>query len=719
MSKKAIDPKATITVADYLTLERLIRERPSVSNLEKAVQLFPTCAIFWSTYLDYLYEAPEKALRIAERAVVACPHVDLWRRYLTVAKQMYRLPELFPLFEKAVSSIGIDAKSSDIWIEYLYVLRAVYNTQVLVQFNCLENPAMLPPTAILVPVSPIIPAGLNEDMLDTEGLKLVEAKPTITTLRETFQAALVVPMDRIDAIWDEYQAFEQVIANSMAALAQNAPTIGGLPPPALIAGVQASKLLTEYSSRYAQSKQGFKELVRIYAPINSYFAPLPLDAVNTAETLKPNILAWRRVVQFEKKNPFKLSWARFKARMQFVFTQCLLSNVYVSDFWIEKFVWVLSSEGGFEPALHVLQNAVSNYLAHDVMLRVLIAFVLEETNQISKCAVFYKDSISHFTAFKRPVPALLMHYIRFASRSQSPVHARTVFLDHVKNNSIHLLDFKVFIAFAKLELRSMNNPSGALKVIQMGLKKFSSDLDAYSQLSELMSSILSNKLVPAAGSGGEQVDDSHDLLMTGKTTSSSILSKSFEDAQSWFEMPPSLTFLGNAEAGIDFVDISGEKDRFFGGLKRPDVQKMQPFRPGMEEDQLGEAGSKRARLIAMVPKPLQALINLLPESTETVSPETDTLVKVLQTISLPKVSVGAVRRLDEDPNVDQIRREREDKEKINLKRLLDAKNDDVIIKSDYLLDDERAQREFLSALASNIHRERVYYKRHKLLNLVL
>ena len=705
MSKK-IDPKATITVADYITLERLVRERPSVSNLEKAVQLFPTCAIFWSCYLDYLLETPEKALRIAERAVLTCPHVDLWRRYLSVAKQMYRLPELYPLYEKAVSSVGIDGKSFDIWTEYLYILRAIYNTQVLVQFNCLENPSLLPPTAILVPVSPIIPPGLREDMLDSEGLRLVENKPTITTLREAFQAALVVPMDHIDAIWDEYQAFEQVIANSMAALAQSAPTIGGLPPPALLAGVQASKLLTEYSSRYAQSKQGFKELVRIYAPVNSYFAPLPLDSANTAETVKPNIIGWRRVVQFEKKNPFKLNWTTFKARMHFVFSQCLLSNVYVSDFWIEKFVWTLASQGT-EPALQVLHTAVSQFLAHDVMLRVLIAFVLEETNQISKCAAFYKESLAHFTAFKRSVPSLLMHFIRFAARSQSPVHARTIFLENL--HLIHANDFRVFSAFAKLELRALNNPPGAVRVLQMGLKRFgSADPDAYAQLSELLSTIISNRLAAPS----ENAESASFVL----PLQSSILNLEYAQAQCSLELAPGLTFLGNAEAGIDFVDISGEKDKFFGGLKRPDVQKMQPFRPGMEEDQLGD-GSKRSRLLALVQKPLQALIQLLPESTETVSPETDAVLKVIQTVALPKVSVGTVRRLDEDPNVDQLRRERQDKEKIHLKRILDAKNDDVIIKSD-LLDDERAQREFLSALATNIHRERVYYKRHKLLTVV-
>lgn len=708
MSKK-IDPKATITVADYLTLERLIRERPSVSNLEKAVQLFPTCAIFWSTYLDYLFETPEKAIRIAEKAVNACPHVDLWRRYLSVAKQMYRLPDLYPLYEKAVNSIGMDGKASDIWTEYLYVLRAVYNTQVLVQYNCLENPAMLPPTAILVPVSPILPAGLTEDFLDSEGLKLVESKPNITTLREAFQAALVVPMEKIDAVWDDYQAFEQVIANSMAALAQSAPTIGGLPPPALLAGVQASKLLTEYSSRYAQSKQGYKELVRVYAPVNSYFAPLPLDSVNTAETVKSNILAWRRVLQFEKKNPFKLNWAKFKARMHFVFSQCLLSNVYVSDFWIEKFVWVMSSSGGFEAGLEVLNTAISQYLSHDVMLRVLMAFVLEETNQMNKCATFYRESLAHFTAFKRPVPSLLMHYIRFAARSQSPVHARTVFLEHVQTNSIHADDFRVFLAFAKLELRAMNNVTAAIKVIQMAQKRFVSDLDAYTQLSAFYSAIISN----------------HHLNEETSSLKSSILESTYAEAQESLEFSPWLTFLGNtSDAGLDIVDISGDSsdrknsNNFF-ALKRPDVSKMQPFRPGMEEDQLGDgAGSKRSRLLCQVSKPLQALVQLLPESTETVSPETDAILKVIQTTALPQVAAGAARRLDEDPSVDQMRRERVEKEQVNLKRIMEkTKIDDgspFIVKTD-MADDERAQREFLSALASNIHRERVYYKRHKLL----
>ena len=696
MSKRiAVDPKATVTVADYLTIERLVRERPSVSNLEKSAQLFPSCAIFWSTYLDYLIETPEKGLKVAERAVAVCPHIDLWKRYLALAKSVSRLPDFFPIYEKAISEIGNDSKSTDFWIEYLYILRALFNTQILVQNECLDNPSNLPPNAFLVPLSPIPPAGLTEDILDVEGFKQMTLKPTVTSMREVFQSALSVPMERIDAIWDDYQAYEQVVANAMVAMAQNAPTIGGLPPPQLMAGVQASKLLSEYSNRWIQSKQGLKELTRIYAPINLYFSPIPLDAT-TAETVKANVIGWRRVVAFEKTNPFKLGYVKFQARLAHVFKLCMMSNVYVAEFWVEMFVWTLADRGP-EAALQVLEKGVKEYLVHDVLLRLIIAYLLEETGQTDKAFAAYSESLTHYTQFAKPTPSVLMHWIRFACRSFSGLQGRNLFLQHLQSGSIHV-DYRLVIAFAKLELRMMNNTAGALKVLEMGLIRFAKLAVAKTEIEKLIAQIKSDVLGVALGD-----------------RSAPILAKSFDDAQRSLQLYK-LGFGGveAAPTNEEVVDLVGS-DAAAGGLKRPDVSLMHSFKPSMEEPAV-----EKFKLA----KPLKSLVELLPVSTTSALPNTDALLKMLQTVDLPPVAVGNVKRLEEDPHLEQLRRDRDDhavqSQGANLKRLLvggeDKKDDDVIIKSD-LMDQEREQRDFLSALASNIHRERVYYKRHKLISL--
>ena len=684
-----LDVKATVTVSDYLTIERLVRERPSVSNLEKAVQLFPTCAIFWSTYLDFLIDSPEKAVKVAAKAVAACPQIDLWRRYLGLAKSLWRLPEIFPLYERAIAAVGIDSKSSEFWIEYLYILRALHNTQVLVQYECLENPAALPTTAILVPLSPLIPVGLTADLLDVEGLKLIDTRPSVSSIRDLFQAALHVPLDKLDTVWDEYQAFEQVIANAMVAIAQTMPTIGGLPPPAMMAGVQASKLLTEYSSRWIQSKSALKELTRIYAPINAYFAPLPLD-VNSAETLKPNIIAWRRVLDFEKANPFKLPYSKLRSRIEFVLSQCLLSNVYVAEFWIEKFVWTLS-DGGTEAALAVLRTATSQYLVSDVLLRLVIAYVLEETGNVTDATTVYVEALSFFSSQKKPAASLFMHYVRFACRCLGHVHARTIFLTEFLAKSIHV-DARVVLSFAKLELRCLNSASNAEKVIKLGLKRFPND----AALMRFETQLVVNQLVGAA-----------EAALTDKVPVVALPVAELYDTLNPFDL---LSVGAQKEDRVDLIDVT--EDAFFGGLKRPDVARMHSYRPGMDAVDDATGGVSGG-----VSKPLRALVDLLPNVTESTVPDTDVLLKSIQQMRLPAVLIS--KRFDEDPQVDQLRRQREEaKLSSGLKRLLaEEKSDDVIIKSDLLMDEERDQRAFLSALASNIHRERVSYKRHKLVSV--
>jgi hypothetical protein len=707
--KPSIDPKSTITVADYLAIEKLVRERPSVSSLEKSVQLFPSCAIFWVTYLDFLSETPEKALKVAERAVNHCPHIDLWKRYLSLAKFSSRLPEYYPIYDKAINAVGNDPKSSDFWIEALYIQRALFNTHLLISNDCLENPTALPSHFFLLPLSAQPPKDLSEDVLDVEALKIILdnasiPKPSISSIRDVFHSALSVPMEKLDTVYDEYQSFEQVVATALVAMAQNAPTIGGMPPPQMMAGVQASKYLSEYSTRWIQSKNGLKEIQRVYADVNFYFAPIPLSS-QAAQTVQGNILAWRRVLKFEKTNPFKLSYKKFKARLNHVFSLCMMSNVYVSEFWIDKVVWLLA-DAGIEPALVVLETAIKEYLAHDVLLRLVKAYLLEESGQIGKALEWYTESLAHYSAVKKPVPSLLMHQVRFACRSISTIHARNIFLQHVAAKSIHIQDWKIFAAFAKLELYTMKNPPGALKVLQFARNFFPEK--AKENLEAVVAEIESFC--------GERKPIQHPP----------VLSLGLEEAKNLLRFG-NIGFENEVVADDQEVVDLEESNDVEGGIKRPDPARMMAYKPGMEsnEEERGTSNSIEGVLNRLITHPLKSLSKLLPDCTSSSVPDTDIVLKTLQTIVLPEVSIGGLRqRLEEDPAIEQLRREREEVkgQQANLKRLLVAgdekrDDDDVIIKSD-LLDEEREQREFLSALASNIHRERVYYKRHKIIAMM-
>ena len=478
----------------------------------------------------------------------------------------------------------------------------------------------------------------------------------------------------------------------MVAMAQNMPTIGGQPPPAMLAGVQASKLLTEYSTRWGQSKQGLKELERIYANVNAYFAPLPLDSAS-AETVRMNIIAWRRVVAFEKGNPFKLPYSRFRSRMDWVLSQCLVSNVYVSEFWIEKAVWTLFHDG-MVAALSVLESAVREFLAHDVLLRLLIACLYEEKGYIVRAQSIFVDSLAHFSVYKKSAPALWMHYIRFSARCLSKVHARTILLDHYASASVHL-DCRVMCAFAKLELRCFNSPNNAVKILELAHGKFATE-DSRVLLQETWNEVNGT---------------TRDYGLT-----SALLSRPMKDVEECVLETELMSLVQTSSSGMDedaIVDISGDDNRKGGGVYRPELSKMMSFRPGVDE-----LGTSSTRDMSNVPKSLLSLVELLPRITRSTVPDTDVILGRIQRAVLPPVSVS--KRLEDDSQMETIRRQREEKRllasaEIAKKAPADDGDGGVVIKSDLYLEEERDQRQFLSALATNIHRERVYYKRHKLI----
>jgi hypothetical protein len=696
------NPKSRVSVADYVALERLIRERPSLATLEKAVQLFPTCSMFWITYLEFLVENPEKAFKIAERAVAQCSHIELWKRLLNLGKSIYRLPDFIHLYGKAVDTVGNDYQSVDFWLEYTYLMRALFNVQTLNQFGA-EGPEALPPNAFLLPLSTNLPPGVTEEMVETECLKLINDRPTVASIRDIFQTALSVPMERIDALWDEYQAFEQVVATAMNTMAQSIPVFPGMPPPpAALASIQATKMLSEYSNRWIQSKQGLREISRLYSAVNLYLAPIPLDTTTVA-TLQQNIIKWRDIIKHEKGNPLKLNFKRFSSRMNFVLKQCLMVNVYVSEFWYESFIWELFCNG-FEAALGVLQTATSEYLTRDCTLRIVLALVYEEMGETDQAFAHLTESISFFSSISNPVPSLFMHFIRFCVRRMGAVRGRSLFLEALREQSIHLSP-SLCLAFARLEWMTLQNPRGAREVLDLAANLYPNNIEFQ---------VASAKL----GTDLRLAIDHSTSTPTGEPPN--VMDHSFADAHGYILQGFMTSLRTDAIDTGDMVELDATEDeeKTIGGVRRPELSRMQPYKPGMDFDE-GPVDMAKNKSKSSFPSSLRALLTVLPVCEGHV-PDTDTTLRALQVMRLPAIAIASLKRFEEDIHMENLRREKDvvgsavvqDGE--NLKRLIgDEKNEDMFIKAD-LMDDEKDNRDFLSALAANIHRERINYKRHKL-----
>ena len=127
LSKRAL---ADVTLLEIGALEEQLQSNASVQTFEKALRRVPSCAMFWLRYMEFLSDFPEKSVRVAERALLVCPHPDVYKKYLQIIKEVGTVQELLAAYGKAVHGIGQYWKSGEIWAEYTVLLKLVHNHQL-------------------------------------------------------------------------------------------------------------------------------------------------------------------------------------------------------------------------------------------------------------------------------------------------------------------------------------------------------------------------------------------------------------------------------------------------------------------------------------------------------------------------------------------------------------------------------------------------------------
>lgn len=136
---------------------------------------FPLSAMFWKKLIELYIKGSEYALArdALDTCLNDCRNVDLWRLHLSLIVSSGRETTFSGLeaeFERAVASVGYCMTSSPIWLDYVQFLR--------------DTP---------VPDNNVLEAGKK-----------------VAALRSLLQRAVCVPADGMDALWQDYEAFERV-----------------------------------------------------------------------------------------------------------------------------------------------------------------------------------------------------------------------------------------------------------------------------------------------------------------------------------------------------------------------------------------------------------------------------------------------------------------------------------------------------------------------------
>jgi len=169
-------------------------------------------------------------------------------------------------YEYALQRVGMDISSTPLWTDYISFINEYK------------------PTAKL-----------------DEGQK-------INQLKSVYQRAIETPMHNLEAIWREYDAFENGMNKTLA-----------------------KTTLTTYGPKYMHARSIYTERKRHYEGILRNMLARPPSA--SKDETQPSL--WRGLIAYERGNPQRLEPTALKNRIAFTYNQALLCLWHYPEIWYE------------------------------------------------------------------------------------------------------------------------------------------------------------------------------------------------------------------------------------------------------------------------------------------------------------------------------------------------------------------------------------------------
>ncbi|GAA6055006.1 hypothetical protein JCM3770_000490 [Rhodotorula araucariae] len=248
---------------------------------EKFLSVFPDAAQQWIAYcnLELSHNLFDRVEAIFGRCCRSSTSVDLWRFYLDYIRRVNPIdPANIELakqarsvvgaaFEFALSHIGHDRRAGEIWGEYLAFLR--------------EAPTR----------------GTWED------------QQKMDAVRKAFQRAVQAPLNSVEMIWQDYNAFENGLSK-----------------------MTAKKFIAELSPAYMTARKTLREL---RAQHDHLFAPtLPRRPDWSVAEERDAVEAWKRYLAFEESNPLELEDpSLLHQRVNFAYRKAITNLRFHPEIW--------------------------------------------------------------------------------------------------------------------------------------------------------------------------------------------------------------------------------------------------------------------------------------------------------------------------------------------------------------------------------------------------
>uniref|UniRef100_A0A914X8Q0 Suppressor of forked domain-containing protein n=1 Tax=Plectus sambesii TaxID=2011161 RepID=A0A914X8Q0_9BILA len=281
----------------------------------------------------------------------------------------------------------------------------------------------------------------------------------ISAVRKVYQRGIVTPMLNIEQLWAEYCSFEKSINATLA-----------------------EKLIAERTRDYQAAKRVSRQLETATRGLNRQAVSVPTRG--SAAELK-QIDLWKKYIVWEKTNPCQADdHAQFAKRVIYAYEQALLCLGFHPDLWYESALFqqeaakVLAEKGDvktssaiYEEISALYERAIGTMLKDCQLLFFAYADFEEERMKYEKVRSIYNRLI----AIQTVDPTLaFIQLMKFVRRTEGVQAARAVFKLAREDERTK---FHVFVAAALMEYYCSKNAQVAMRVFDMGLKKFGDEPD--------------------------------------------------------------------------------------------------------------------------------------------------------------------------------------------------------------------------------------------------
>ncbi|VDN02352.1 unnamed protein product [Thelazia callipaeda] len=279
----------------------------------------------------------------------------------------------------------------------------------------------------------------------------------ISAVRKIYQRGVVTPMVNIEQLWAEYCAYEKSINATLA-----------------------EKLIAERNKEYQVAKRISKSLEQITRGLNRQAVSVPPRG--TVAEMK-QLEMWRKYIQWEKSNPLDTEeYAYFAKRVIYAYEQALLCLGYYPDVWYEAALFqqqaanVLAEKGDVKLAAAInmditqlFERAIGGLLKESQLLFFAYADYEEERMKFDSV----KEIYDRLLAIESADPTLAyIQLMKFKRRTEGVQFARAVFKRARQDSRCK---FHIFVASALMEYYCSKDTDIAIRVFDMGLKKYANE----------------------------------------------------------------------------------------------------------------------------------------------------------------------------------------------------------------------------------------------------